>query len=72
LWSAGNVPRGAGVLSGVKKEVSFKVSAKPSITQLGQNMVLVKSSELEGVDAFTTTPIVVGGGSLNTREAVSK
>jgi hypothetical protein len=71
LWSGGSIPRGAGVLSGVKKEVSFKVVAKPSITQAGQSMTLVKSASLEGTDTFTGTPVFVEGSSVTTRESVS-
>jgi len=46
-WQAGNI------LSGARKEVSFQVAIRPSVSQLGISPVLLNSQILRATDRFT-------------------
>lgn len=56
VWNLGNVSAGAG-FGESKREVSFQVSLKPSITQVGSSPVIISSQTLSGVDNFAEAEV---------------
>lgn len=58
IWNVGSVRSGAGVTSSAR-EVSFQVSFKPSLAQVGASPVLISETVLKGTDDFTQQPITV-------------
>lgn len=71
IWNLGSVPAGAGV-SGAAYDLAFQVSIKPSTSQAGQNVTLVKAPTLSGVDSFTQQNFVVTGLDLTTSDTVDQ
>jgi len=55
IWNIGSVPPNTGINS--NREVSFIVSIKPSLTQVGSVPQLMKEVYLTGTDTFTNTLI---------------
>ncbi len=66
IWSIGNMTAGAGIYS-APKEVSFQISALPSVSQIGNTLELISNVSLSGTDNFTSTGVSAGFQSLDTR-----
>jgi hypothetical protein len=66
IWSIGNIPAGAGIVSSAK-EVSFQVSFMPSVDQIGTIPNLVRDAVLDARDNFTMTNVSASFPVLNTR-----
>ncbi len=64
-WNVGSVPRNTDASGG--KQVSFQVSLRPSINQVGTTPSLVTNTKITGVDAFTGVTIQNTAPSLSTR-----
>ena len=66
LWNIGNVPAETG-FSKPKREVSFQVGLKPSITQVNSSPVLVGEQTITGMDNYSNAQVTDKRNSLNTR-----
>lgn len=64
IWNIGSVPPNTGINS--NREVSFIVSLKPSLTQVGSVPQLMKEIYLSGTDSFTSTLIKDIHGPITT------
>lgn len=71
VWNLQTLPRGVGVTSD-KYEASFRIKIKPSITQKGSSVILVKGAKLTGTDSFTTQNIVLPLGDMTTDNLVDR
>lgn len=58
VWIVGNVGAGTGALV-PKKEVSFQVSIKPQVNQVGQFFKLLNKAVLTGKDVFTGEEVLI-------------
>lgn len=56
VWDAGDIEAGAGIDSS-PKEVAFRISFLPSLSQEGQSPVILDESILSGRDSFTLTEV---------------
>ena len=56
VWNVGDVPTGLGYTSQAR-EVAFKVSFTPSLSQVGQSPNLIDDQYIEGLDLFTNSVI---------------
>ncbi|MFA6446297.1 MAG: hypothetical protein WCW14_03570, partial [Candidatus Paceibacterota bacterium] len=65
-WDLGDVRSGTGSAS-PRREVSFRVSLRPSLSQLGSSPVLVSGIQLTGVDSFTGTSVGEQANAISTR-----
>ncbi len=65
-WKADRIPKGAGLIAGARS-VAFKVSLKPSISDVGGTPTIINSSILTGHDDFANVDVRVNKSSLNTR-----
>lgn len=65
-WNAGTIKSGTG-FGLPPKEVSFQIAFTPSVSQVGQNPILINDMTLQGVDRFTNTTISMIRSALNTR-----
>jgi hypothetical protein len=65
-WNVGNLAKGVGITS-ASKEVSFRVSLSPSLSQIGQTPTLINDAVLTGHDDFANVDIRVNKAGLNTR-----
>lgn len=52
VWDIGKMTHGTGITSDAR-EISFDLSIKPSIDQLGAYVPIIKSQKIAGVDTFT-------------------
>ena len=66
VWDVGSVPAGTGFAKS-KKEVSFQITLKPSISQVDSSPVLVSSQILSGTDNFAGAEVKDSRSPLNTR-----
>jgi len=64
MWKIGQVSPNTGIKS--SREVSFIISLKPSLTQVGSVPQLMKEVYLSGKDSFTNTLIKSTYGSITT------
>jgi len=71
VWDLGVLPQGTGV-TGAKYEVSFQLTIKPSINQKGSPVLLVKDSNLSGIDSFTRQSIIVPVRDISTNDLVDR
>ncbi len=67
-WNVGNIPKGTGI-SSANKEVSFRISFSPSLSQVGFSPVLINDAILTGHDDFANVDVRVNKSSLNTNPA---
>ncbi|MFZ2150076.1 MAG: hypothetical protein WAV15_02875 [Minisyncoccia bacterium] len=65
-WNAGRIPKGAGI-SAASPTVAFKVSFKPSVSQVGSTPNIINSSILTGRDDFAKVDVRVNKGPLTTK-----
>ena len=66
LWDVGDVPTGTGYTSPAK-ELSFKVSLLPSLSQVGDAPELVTSQQIVGLDLFTNTVLETTRRAVTTK-----
>jgi hypothetical protein len=66
LWKADRIPKGAG-LTGASKSVAFKISLKPSLSDVGTAPTLINSAVLTGHDDFANVDVKASKGALTTR-----
>ena len=64
-WDVGSVAAGIG-FTGDPKEVQFQITLLPSLSQLGDTPVLVKSANFSATDIFTNTMISVPVANVTT------
>jgi len=67
-WNIGGIPRGLGITGG-SREVFFKISFLPSLSQVGTSPILVNEAVLTGYDDFANVGVKVSKTPLNTRLA---
>ena len=65
------LPQGVGIFT-AKHEASFQVMVKPSSSQKGDSIVLIKNSKLSGEDTFTKQNIIVSAGDLTSNDLVDR
>ncbi len=65
-WNIGNISSGVGFTSS-PKEVSFKVGVTPNITQIGQSLNIVGTTNIFAKDTYTTTIIKSASPAVTTR-----
>lgn len=65
-WKADRIPKGAGV-TGAARTVAFKISLKPSTSDIGSAPTIINSAILTGHDDFANVDIRVNKGALTTR-----
>lgn len=56
VWNVGNISAGAGFSTDLK-QVSFKVSLLPSISQVGSAPAIIKQADFSGLDSYTNIQI---------------
>ena len=66
VWDVGNVPAQTG-FSNPKREVSFQITLKPSISQVDSSPVLIGTQTLTGYDNFANTEVDDTRSALTTR-----
>ncbi|MCI0619638.1 hypothetical protein L0Y40_01215 [Candidatus Wolfebacteria bacterium] len=66
IWDVGEVARGIGI-GNSPREVAFRVSLTPSISQVGAAPTLVSEVRLSGTDEFTGAPVGASSGAVTTR-----
>ena len=66
MWQINRIDSGTGVLRSAK-EISFQISLSPSPNQVGQDLVMMQQTSLEGRDIFTDTIINDSEGVLSTK-----
>ena len=66
VWNIGNVPAQTG-FSNPKKEVSFQITVKPSVSQVGTSPVIVGTQTLTGFDNFANADVKDVRSALTTR-----
>ncbi len=71
VWNPGVLPQGVG-MTGAKYEASFQVSVKPSSSQSGSPVLLVKNSTLSGTDSFTKQNIIAPARDITTNDLVDR
>ena len=71
IWNLGVLPQGVGI-TGTKYEASFQVTVKPPISQKGTALVLIKNSNLSGVDTFTKQKIIIPVADISTNDLVDR
>lgn len=64
-WDVGSVEAQSG--SGKKREVSFQIALKPSISQIGQAPVLINEQTIKGLDRFTGAEVGISRPQQTTR-----
>ncbi len=64
-WNVGNVAAGVGFVNSAK-EVSFKVSVTPSVSQIGASLVLVSQATASATDTYATVPLTTGANPVTT------
>ncbi|MBI2630694.1 hypothetical protein HYW73_00565 [Candidatus Nomurabacteria bacterium] len=65
-WKADRIPRGAGV-TGTARSAAFKISLKPSGSDVGSTPTIINTAILTGHDDFANVDVRVVKGALNTR-----
>jgi len=65
-WNVDRIPRGTGV-TGASRTVSFQVSFKPSLSQVGAIPKIINDAILTGHDDFANVGVKVNKASLNTK-----
>jgi len=65
VWSAGDIPAGAGV-TGDKKILSFQVSLTPDSSQKGSVAPLIDQAQISGENQFTNTTITSHDSGIDT------
>ena len=66
IWDVGTLPAGTGI-SSPSREVMFKISFVPSISQKRMSPILVSAPQLSGVDSFSTETVHVTGVVITTQ-----
>lgn len=66
VWNIGNVTAQTG-LSNPKKQVSFQIAVKPSVSQVGTSPVIVGTQTLTGYDNFANAEVKDVRSALTTR-----
>jgi len=66
IWTIGNISAGAGIVSPAK-EVSFRISFLPSVSQIGISPDLIGAATLTAKDNFTLVEVSNNFQGLNTR-----
>ncbi len=64
-WNIGGIPKGTGI-TGATREVAFKVSLAPSLSQVGSAPILTNEAVLTGHDDFANVDVRVSRPALNT------
>lgn len=64
-WDIGNIPATKGVIGG-SVEAIFQVENTPAVNQVGQNIVLLGETRIEGVDIFVNAPLVWSAPHITT------
>ncbi len=65
-WNVGDVAQGVGVKSAPPRQVVLAVGLTPSASQIGSQPELVRGITFTGKDAFTSAPIELKAGAVNT------
>lgn len=65
VWDVGDIEASAGIDS-PPREIAFQISFLPSLSQVGQNPVILNESILSGKDSFTSTVVGETRPSLTT------
>lgn len=65
-WRVGDVPAGTGFQTSAR-EVAFQISIVPSVSQVGEEPILVENQLMRGVDRFTGGMLEVRRQDLTTR-----
>lgn len=65
-WEAGDIEVGTGIISPLK-EVLFQVSVAPSLSDVGNYLVLVDQNSLTATDEFTLSDLTVNAEGITTR-----
>src|SRR3989338_1971896 len=65
-WNVGNIGKGMGITS-PSREVAFRVSISPSLSQLGTAPILINEAILTGHDDFANVDVRVYKSPLSTR-----
>ena len=68
IWNVGKIPKGTGI-STAGREVAFKISFLPSLSQVNNQPVIINDAVLTGFDDFANVNVRVNKNSLNTRLA---
>jgi hypothetical protein len=66
VWNVGTVPAETGFAK-PKKEVSFQLMFKPSVTQVGTSPNIIYDQVLTGTDNYSDAQVTDKRNSLNTR-----
>ena len=66
VWNADRIQKGAGI-TGPSRSVSFQVSLKPSISQVGSTPILINDAVLTGHDDFANVDIKATRAGLTSR-----
>lgn len=66
IWNIGRIARGAG-LTATARSVSFQISLKPSLSQVGSSPTLISEAVLTGHDDFANVNIQAAKGALDTQ-----
>ena len=66
VWNIDRIPKGTGITTAARS-VSFQVSFKPSLSQVGSTPALMGESLLTGYDDFAKVEVTVSRNELNTR-----
>lgn len=66
-WRADRIQRGAGLGATPARAVAFKVSIKPSVSQVGTAPLLINEAILTAHDDFANVDVRVRAGALSTR-----
>jgi hypothetical protein len=64
VWSAGDIPAGAGV-KGDPYSISFQISLKPTSSQRGYIAPLIGEAQISGENQFTNTTITAKDGAID-------
>ncbi len=65
-WNVGNIGKGVGITS-ASKEVSFRISFSPSLSQVGTTPLIINEAVLTGHDDFANVDVRVNKAGLNTK-----
>lgn len=66
VWNVGNINKGVGVTSS-SRDVAFRVSIAPSLSQLGTAPIIINDAVLTGHDDFANVDVRVSRSALSTR-----
>lgn len=66
VWNVGNLNKGVGI-TGANREVYFRVSLLPSLSQVGTSPIIINDASLTGHDGFANVDIRVSKPALYTR-----